>query len=45
MEQAFARLRHHARNHNQRLVDAAHAVIDGTLKPEAFDPPGSSRRP
>jgi GAF domain-containing protein len=45
MDQAFARLRHHARNHNLRLVDAAHAVIDGTLKPEAFDPPGSSRRP
>jgi GAF domain-containing protein len=43
MEQAFARLRHHARNHNQRLVDAAHAVIDGTLKAEALDPPGSSR--
>jgi GAF domain-containing protein len=44
MEQAFNRLRHHARNHNQRLVDAARAVIDGTLKPEAFDLPGSSRR-
>ena len=43
MDQAFARLRHHARNHNLRLIDAAHAVIDGTLKPEAFDPPGSSR--
>ena len=45
MEQAFARLRHHALNHNQRLVDVAHAVVDGTLKPEAFDPPGTSRRP
>jgi len=44
MDQAFVRLRHHARNHNQRLVDVAHAVIDGTLKPEAFDPPDSSRR-
>ncbi len=37
MDQAFARLRHHARNHNLRLVDAARAVIEGTLKPEAFD--------
>jgi GAF domain-containing protein len=42
-EQAFARLRHHARNHNQRLVDVAHAVIHGTLKAEALDPPSSSR--
>jgi GAF domain-containing protein len=44
MEEAFVRLRRHARNHNLRLVDAAHAVIDGTLKPEAFDPSSPSRR-
>jgi AmiR/NasT family two-component response regulator len=44
MEQAFVRLRHHARNQNLRLVDVAHAVNDGSLKPEALDPPGSSRR-
>jgi GAF domain-containing protein len=37
MEQAFARLRNHARNHNLRLVDVAHAVVDGSLKSEAFD--------
>jgi GAF domain-containing protein len=43
MDQAFARLRSHARNHNQRLVDTAHAVVEGTLKPEAFDSPGPLR--
>jgi GAF domain-containing protein len=44
MEQAFALLRNHARNHNLRLVDTARAVVDGTLNPEAFDLPGSSQR-
>jgi len=44
MDQAFGRLRHHARNHNLRLVDAAHAVIDGTLNAKTLDPPGSSGR-
>ena len=29
MEQAFARLRNHARNHNLRLADVARQVIDG----------------
>jgi AmiR/NasT family two-component response regulator len=43
MEQAFTRLRNHARSHNLRLVDVAQAVIDGTLKPEAFDQLRSSR--
>lgn len=31
MEEAFAKLRSHARNHNLRLVDVAHQVIGGTL--------------
>ena len=31
MEQAFRRLRTHARNHNVRLADVAIAVIDGTI--------------
>jgi GAF domain-containing protein len=31
MEQAFSTLRNHARSHNLRLVDVAHAVIDGSL--------------
>ena len=31
MEQAFATLRNHARNHNLRLADVARDLIDGTL--------------
>ena len=31
MDQAFRRLRTHARNHNVRLADVAIAVIDGTI--------------
>jgi AmiR/NasT family two-component response regulator len=31
MEAAFSRLRSHARNHNLKLVDVAHRVIDGRL--------------
>jgi transcriptional regulator with GAF, ATPase, and Fis domain len=38
MEVAFARLRHHARNHNRRLVDVARDVITGTLAATALDP-------
>jgi GAF domain-containing protein len=37
MEQAFARLRGHARNHNLRLADVAHAVIDGSLAADSLD--------
>ena len=37
MEQAFATLRDHARNHNLRLADVADDVIDGTLVPAALD--------
>jgi GAF domain-containing protein len=37
MEQAFSRLRNHARRHNLRLVDVAHDVIDGTLAVTALD--------
>ena len=36
MDEAFAWLRHHARNNNLLLLDVAHAVIDGTVTP---DPP------
>ena len=39
MEQAFARLRNHARNHNQRLVDVAQQVIDRTMDVGALDRP------
>jgi GAF domain-containing protein len=37
MEQAFATLRNHARNHNLRLVDVAHDIIDSTLAASALD--------
>ena len=42
MEQAFPRLRNHARNHNLRLVDVALAVIEGSLVDQDLDP---SREP
>ena len=35
MEQAFATLRNHARNHNLRLVDVATDVIGGRLRHQA----------
>jgi GAF domain-containing protein len=38
LEAAFTRLRHHARNHNLRLVDLAHNITDGTLDASALDP-------
>jgi GAF domain-containing protein len=37
MEEAFSALRHHARNHNLRLVDVAEAVIAGSLLASALD--------
>ena len=41
MQQAFARLRGHARNHNRRLADVANDVIDGTLDLPATERPPS----
>jgi GAF domain-containing protein len=38
MPGAFARLRHHARNHNLLLADVAQHVIDGTLPTDQLDP-------
>jgi GAF domain-containing protein len=38
MEDAFARLRGHARNHNQRLGDLAGLIIDGTFAAASLDP-------
>ena len=38
MEQAFAQLRQHARNHNLRLVDVARDVIGGALPARSLDP-------
>ncbi len=37
MEEAFSKLRSHARNNNLRLVDVAHQVIDGTLLASALE--------
>ncbi|MCU1495512.1 MAG: hypothetical protein JWO62_3276 [Acidimicrobiaceae bacterium] len=37
MEQAFARLRKHARSHNLRLVDVARDIIAGTMPASALD--------
>lgn len=44
MEEAFSRLRHHARHHNRRLVDLARDVIDGRVALEAIEPPRSRTR-
>jgi GAF domain-containing protein len=41
MEQAFKRLRHHARHHNLRLVDVASDVISGTLKAADLESEGA----
>jgi GAF domain-containing protein len=38
VDEAFVRLRNHARDHNLRLADVAHAVIDGSLSATALDP-------
>ena len=43
MEQAFGRLRTHARNDNRRLEDVAREVIEGTLAASALDVPASQR--
>jgi GAF domain-containing protein len=37
MQQAFATLRNHARNHDLRLADVADELINGTLDPAALD--------
>ena len=38
MEQAFARLRSHARNNNLRLADVANDIISGALAAERLHP-------
>jgi GAF domain-containing protein len=45
MEQAFATLRGHARNHNLRLADVAAEVVAGTLAVAALDPPRRASPP
>jgi GAF domain-containing protein len=38
VDQAFRRLRRHARNHNLRLTDLANDVATGTIDPRSLDP-------
>ncbi|MEY2588058.1 MAG: hypothetical protein QOJ67_42, partial [Acidimicrobiaceae bacterium] len=38
MEQAFSRLRRHARNHNLLLADVANDVANRTMPTEDLDP-------
>jgi transcriptional regulator with GAF, ATPase, and Fis domain len=45
MEQAFDRLRRHARNTNARLTDVAHGVVEGTLDTLAVLTVRPSRQP
>jgi GAF domain-containing protein len=45
LEQAFSRLRNHARNHNRRLVDLARNVTDGTLAASTLDPLPTAKGP
>jgi GAF domain-containing protein len=37
LEDAFSLLRNHARNHNLRLVQVAHGIIDGSLRESSLD--------
>ena len=39
MEDAFARLRNHARNHNLKLTDVAGRIVDGSLDLKDIDSP------
>jgi GAF domain-containing protein len=45
MTAAFAVLRRHARRNNQRVTDAARAVVDATLTLEAMGGPDGTRSP
>lgn len=42
VDQAFVRLRTHARGHNLPLVDLAQDIIDGKVALKAFEPPRAS---
>jgi GAF domain-containing protein len=45
LEQAFSRLRNHARSHNLQLIDVARNVIEGTLAASALDQPPPAKAP
>jgi GAF domain-containing protein len=38
VDEAFDRLRRHARNHNLRLADVARDIVDGVVEPSTFTP-------
>ena len=44
MQQSFNALRNHARNHNVRLAELAHAVIDGSVSASALDASPPAKR-
>jgi GAF domain-containing protein len=45
MDDAFARLRAHSRNHNLGLTSVANSVVDGAINPRQLDvPSGTTRR-
>jgi GAF domain-containing protein len=44
IDQAFQRLRHHARNHNVRLADLSRDIAQGTINPRSLDPYPAPRR-
>ena len=41
VDEAFDRLRRHARNHNLRLADVARDTVDGTIDPQPSSPRAS----
>ncbi|MCU1363616.1 MAG: hypothetical protein JWM55_1444 [Acidimicrobiaceae bacterium] len=43
MDEAFGRLRTHARNHNDGLTEVATMVVDGRISPDALDVPKDPR--
>jgi GAF domain-containing protein len=45
LEQAFTRLRNHARNHNLRLADLAHNITNGSIAATTLDPPPPATAP
>jgi GAF domain-containing protein len=44
VDEAFNRLRTHARNHNARLTAVANSVVDGTIRPQDLDAAGTSTK-
>lgn len=45
LEQGFAAVRRHARNHNLRLADVANDIVTGRLRPADLDDPSNAEPP